>query len=211
VKIYDISLPLSSDLPVYPGDPGFKIKPLAQISKGSPFNLSLVSLGTHTGTHVDPPVHFIAGAAPVDALPLEAMVGPAYVVEMMEDDSISAEGLEASGLPEDAERVLFKTKNSALWDEKEFAKDFVYVAESGAAWLVQRGIKFVGIDYLSIEQYGSSHPVAHRTLLGAGAVVAEGLDLREVPPGRYFLVFLPLKVKNGDGAPARAILIEESL
>ncbi len=193
---------------MYPGDPGFKRVPLAQISKGSPFNLSLLSLGTHTGTHVDPPVHFIPGAAAVDALPLEAMVGPAYVVEIMDADFISAEGLEAADIPEDVERLLLKTKNSALWNQKEFVKDFVYITESGARWLVERGIKFVGIDYLSVEKYDSQHPLAHTTLLGAGTVVAEGLDLRDVPPGRYFLVFLPIKVKDGDGAPARAILIE---
>ncbi|MSQ15098.1 MAG: cyclase family protein [Dehalococcoidia bacterium] len=209
MKIYDISVPLSKDLPVYPGDRGCKIKPLAQMSKGSPYNLSLLSMGTHTGTHVDPPVHFIQGGRTVDALPLEAMVGPAYVAEMMDQDFISAEGLDRAAIPKDVERLLLKTRNCALWEHKEFVENFVYITESGAKWIADRGLKLVGIDYLSVEKYKADQPVAHTTLLGAGIVVAEGLDLREVPAGRYFLVFLPLKINGGDGAPARAILLED--
>ena len=209
MKIYDISVPLSKDVPVYPGDPGFKMRPLAQMSKGSPYNLSLLNMGTHTGTHVDPPIHFIPGGRSVEALPIEAMVGPAYVAEIMDQDNISAEGLEGADIPKDAERLLLKTKNCALWEHKEFIENFVFITESGAKWIVDRGITFVGIDYLSVEQYNSQQPMAHTTLLGAGIVVAEGLDLREVPQGRYFLVFLPIKINGGDGAPARAILLED--
>lgn len=209
MKIYDISVPISRDTPVYPGDAGFKIRSLAKISEGSPYNLSVVQLSTHTGTHVDPPLHFISTGVPVDKLPLDAMVGPAHVVEIMDSPSVGAQQLQAAGLPPDMERLLIKTSNGRLWESKEFSKEFVYLTEDGAKWLIDRGVKFVGMDYLSVEKFGAEKAVVHLSLLGAGVVVAEGLDLREAPPGRYTLVFLPLKLKGGDGAPARAVLLTD--
>lgn len=209
MKIYDISVPISRDTPVYPGDAGFKIRSLAKISEGSPYNLSVMQIGTHTGTHVDPPSHFIPGGATVDQLPLEAMVGPAYVIEMMDSPLVGAEQLQAAAIPSDVERLLIKTTNGRLWDSKEFSKEFVYLTEDGAEWLIDRGVKFVGMDYLSVEKFGAEKAAVHLSLLGEGVVVAEGLDLREAPPGRYTLVFLPLKVVDADGAPARAVLLTD--
>ncbi len=209
MKIHDISIPISSTMPTYPGDPAVSIEPVLQIAKGDAANVSRLSFGDHSGTHLDPPVHFIPGGKTVDQLDVNVLYGPARVVDMTRiEKAISAQDLERAKLPKRAVRILFKTRNSELWDRSGFQKDFVAFAWDAAQWIVDHGIKLVGIDYLSAESFGASEPKTHRILLGAGVIIVEGLDLRNITPGNYTLACLPLKIKNGDGGPARAVLIE---
>ena len=211
MKIHDVSVPISPDLPVYPGDAGVVLTPVARMAQGGVADVSLLSLGTHTGTHVDPPGHFIPGGATGAHLSLEVLVGPAWVADVCGHRVISREVLERIDLPAGVERLLFKTDNSHLWARPGFAEDFVYIDGGAAQWLVDRGVKLVGIDYLSVEQFGFDRPVAHRTLLGAGVIIIEGLDLRAIKQGPYTLACLPIKIAGGDGAPARVVLIEGEL
>ncbi|MCL4396394.1 MAG: cyclase family protein [Chloroflexi bacterium] len=210
MKIHDISVPISSSMPTYPGDPPVSIEPVLQIAKGDAANVSRLSLGDHTGTHLDPPVHFVPGGKTVDQLDLSVLYGPALVLDMTTvEKAISAEDLERAKLPDGSVRILFKTRNSLLWDRLGFQPDFVAFGWDAAQWLVDHGAKLVGIDYLSAEVYGASEPRSHRTLLGAGVIIVEGINLKDVSPGSYTLACLPLKIKNGDGGPARAVLIED--
>jgi arylformamidase len=205
MKIYDVTVPISKDLVIYPGDPPVKIERKSVINKdGAKSNLSRYSFGSHTGTHIDPPAHFIEGGMTVDRLPLELLIGRARVVEVTAS-RIDEAVLEEFDFTADV-RVLFKTRNSYLWGRKEFVEDFVHITPGAARYLVNEGIKVVGIDYLSVEKYGVEEPETHLTLLGGGALIIEGLDLREVEPGDYEMICLPLKVKDGDGAPARVVL-----
>lgn len=208
MKIYDISIPVSTGMPVYEGDPPVEIEAVQRIARGDLANVSRITLGNHTGTHVDPPCHFIDGAATVDALPLEALIGPACVVDLTAANGISAMELEAAAVPDGTERLLLKTQNSQLWRERGFHRGFLGLQEDAARWCAERGVRLVGIDYLSIAPYDNPKP-AHLTLLSAGVIIVEGLDLSAISPGRYTLICLPLKIKDGDGAPARAVLIEE--
>ena len=201
-KIYDVTVPLSPDVPVFPGDPRFELTPTHEIAKGHPYNLARLVLGTQTGTHVDAPYHFLADGATVDALPLEILVGKARVVELSQRDRVGRDDLAALDLRDDL-RVLLKTRSGQLRQRHEEA---VYLTEDAASYLVQAGIKLVGIDHLSFEKPGSSEYPAHHVLLGAGVVIVEGLDLSDVAPGEYELVCLPLRIAGADGAPARVIL-----
>lgn len=213
MRIHDISLTIRPDMPVWPGDPTVVMQRQASIEAGDGVNVSWLELGTHTGTHLDPPLHFIPEGKSVDELDLDALVGPAHVVAFDVEEAITAADLEAAGLPDDATRLLCKTRNSELWTEKptEFVEDFVYVSPDAAQWLVDRGFRLVGVDYLSVEQFeaaGQGAPT-HHILLEAGVIAVEGLNLAGIPAGRYTLVCLPLKIQAGDGAPCRAILMEE--
>jgi arylformamidase len=165
-------------------------------------------MGAHTGTHVDAPCHFILGGTGVDTLDLNVLVGPALVVEALGAAVVTAETLAGLPIPAGSERVLLRTRNSDLWARgaREFAEDFIGVSEDGARWLIEHGVRLVGVDYLSVAPFGQSAPT-HQALLHAGVVVVEGLDLSGIAPGVYHLVCLPLKIVDGDGAPARAILI----
>ncbi|MDE3088564.1 MAG: cyclase family protein [Chloroflexota bacterium] len=210
MKIHDISIPISSTMPTYPGDPAVTIEPVLQITRGDAANVSRLSFGDHSGTHLDPPVHFIPGGKTVDQIDLTVLYGPARVVDMTGvEKAITARDLARVKLPKRAVRILFKTRNSGLWDRPGFQKDFVALAWDAAQWLVDHGVILVGIDYLSAELFDASEPKTHRILLGAGIVIVEGLNLTAITPGNYTLACLPLKIKNGDGGPARAILIEE--
>jgi len=190
---------------VYEGDPGVEIAPRLEIARGDTANVSLLSMGSHTGTHVDAPAHFIEGGATVEALPLDSLIGPALVAEVGCERLIGRRDLEPLPL-DDQSRLLLKTRNSALWAAGDFSRDFVALDLEGARYLTERGLRLIGIDYLSIEAFHSpGHPV-HRHLLGAGVVILEGLDLGRVAPGVYELVCLPLPVRGIDGAPCRAVL-----
>ena len=193
---------------VYPGDPGFATEAVVAVGANSNYALSRLTFGTHTGTHLDPPAHFFDGAMTVDQVPLETLVGPAVVVEVPDARAVTERFLVEHPLPVGTQRVLFKTANGALWDRPKFQRRFVFIDEGAAKRLVALGVRLVGIDYLSAEQYGARQPVTHWALLGAGTVILEGIDLRAVSPGHYTLVCLPLKIVGGDGAPARAILIQ---
>jgi arylformamidase len=204
MEIIDISVPLRSGMVTYPGDPAVELTRWASIADGSPANLSRLDFGVHSGTHVDAPVHFLDGAPAAEALPLEALIGPARVVDATAVserlDAAALAGLDLGG----AERVLFRTRNSELWERDSFAEDSVSLTEDAARELIRRGVRLVGIDYLSIGDEG-----AHQALLGAGLVPVEGLDLRGVEPGDYRLVCAPLKLVGSDGAPARVLLIRD--
>ncbi len=207
--IYDISLPISESIAVWPGDPPVKIKQTSHIAKGDNSTVSHLSLGAHTGTHVDAPAHFIQDGNSVDTLDLNILIGQALVIEALNIEIISADVLESLDIPNGCERILFHTQNSDLW-EKEYSKfntQYVGISEDGAKWLVSHGIRLVGIDYLSIAPFKKSKPT-HRALLAAGIVVVEGLDLRGIQPDIYQMVCLPLRIVGIDGAPARAILIK---
>ncbi|GAB4344624.1 MAG: cyclase family protein [Candidatus Abyssubacteria bacterium] len=194
-------------MPVYPGDPPVEITLTSAIGKGDPANVSHLSMGAHTGAHVDSPRHFIDTGRGVDQTPLEILLGPALVVELGRTDSICATDLLPLAL-ESEQRVLFKTSNSVLWHTQEFQKDFVYLRADAADYLVKAGVKLVGVDYLSVEKFGSKENLAHLTLLKAGVIIVEGLNLLDVTPGRYELICLPLKIEGCDGAPCRAVLVE---
>ena len=210
MRIYDVSVPISPQTPVYPGDPGVEIRQWAEIARGDAANVSLLHFGAHTGTHVDAPSHFIEGAPGVEAMALDALVGKARVIEMPDDvGAITANRLPAGSI-EGATRVIFKTRNSAFWSDGGggFRQDFTYIAPDAARALVQGGVRLVGIDYLSVEKFRPERHETHEILLSDGVVIVEGLDLREVAAGDYELICLPLKIAwgAGDGAPARAIL-----
>ena len=196
MEIFDVSVPLREGMVTYPGDPEVHLESAASIAGGDVVNLTRIDFGLHSGTHVDAPVHFIEGGAGVDAVPLDALVGPCEVV----DAPGLAPELVAAAPP--AERLLFKTPNSELWARDDFAEDFARLDGAGARLLVERRTRLVGVDYLSV-----GDEEAHHVLLEAGVVPVEGLDLRAVEPGSYELVCLPLRVVGADGAPARAILI----
>jgi arylformamidase len=210
MRIYDVSVPINAATPTYPGDPGIEIRQWAAIAEGDAANVSLLHFGAHTATHVDAPAHFIEGAAKVDAMPLDALIGMARVVTIPDDvDAIKAAHLSADVI-EGAERVLFKTRNSAFWSDAagNFRRDFTYLAPDAARALVQSGVRLIGIDYLSVEKFQAERYETHEILLSNGVVIVEGLDLREVAAGDYELICLPLKIAggSGDGAPARAVL-----
>ncbi len=212
MKIHDISLAIRPGMPVWPGDPAFDRQLVWQMGAESVANVSRITLSVHTGTHVDAPIHFIPGGSGVEAIPLPALVGPCRVCQVRPSGNhIGAGDLEALALPAGTERILLKTRNSEIWerDEQQFEPEFVALAQDGARWIVERRIKLVGVDYLSVEPFGSQQPVVHRALLAAGVVPLEGVNLSGIEPGAYTLVCLPMKLWGSDGAPARAILIEE--
>ncbi|MGA9532500.1 MAG: cyclase family protein [Anaerolineales bacterium] len=203
----DISAGVSPSLPVWPGDPPIVLSRLSSIADGDDANVSHLAAGVHVGTHVDAPVHFVAGGSSIADLSLAVLIGEAWVVEFPEANIIDAKALMSARIPVDAERLLLKTRNQTIWasSHEEFVRDYVAVSDSGAEWLVDHGVRLVGIDYLSIAPWGASVPT-HRILLGAGVVVIEGLVLNSVTAGRYRLTCLPMKLLDSDGAPARAVL-----
>ena len=210
MRTYDISLTISPDLPVWPGDPGVVVERVEKIEEGAAANVSQLRLGAHTGTHVDAPYHFLGGeAATVEQLPLNMLTGRAYVLHLADEvDLITTSVLEQAGIPPRTRRLLLKTRNSALWarKENEFQTDFVALSADGAQYLVDRRVRLVGVDYLSVAPFDQSVPT-HEILLKADIIVLEGLNLSEVSQGRYALYCLPLKIAGCDGAPARAILV----
>jgi arylformamidase len=197
LEIIDVSVTLRTGMITYPGDPSVRLDRVDSIAEGGDANISKLDFGLHSGTHVDAPVHFIEGAPGADALPLDALLGPCVVVATPD---LSRESVAKA--PEGAERVLFKTPNSELWAGDEFPEAFAKLDGEAAQVLVDRGVKLVGVDWLSVGDHE-----AHRALLGAGIVPLEGLDLRGVEPGAYFLVAVALKIEGADGAPARALLV----
>jgi arylformamidase len=210
MPIYDLSVPLSSELPTYPGDPGIQISAWSSLDNGDAANVSAVNFGAHTGTHVDAPAHFLQNAKKVEALALEVLIGDAEVIEVPEELRVIDEDFVAMNCQEGTARVLFKTRNSAFWtgDFADFRTDFTHLDLSAAQWLVQQRVKLVGIDYLSIEKFHSQDHAVHRAFLTHDVIILEGLNLSGVPAGKYELICLPLRLRSplGDGAPARAVL-----
>ena len=198
----------SATTPVYEGDAPMRFAFLKDMRKGDKLTLSAYSLGAHSGTHIDAPMHFVANGAPVDQIPLDPLIGPARVIEI--PDSVQA--IDAAELSrhdwKGAKRVLFRTRSSLRgWmDSVHFHRDFAFIAPDAAQLLADGGVVLVGVDYISAEQFGAPAPRTHQILLGRGIPIVEGLDLRPVRAGDYDLVVLPIKVRGHEGAPARAIM-----
>jgi arylformamidase len=202
----DVSVPLRSGMVHWPDNPPVRIERMLDIERGDVANVSTISLGSHTGTHMDAPIHFVRGGEGMDRMPLDATMGPARVIEIQDPTSIKPDELDPHGIGR-GERVLFKTRNSSLpWWTQDFIEDFVYVSREAARYLAERGVRTVGVDYLSVGGFYADGVETHQALLGAGIWVIEGLDLSRVEPGEHELICLPLKVEGGDGAPARALL-----
>jgi arylformamidase len=209
-KIFDISLTLSNDLPVWPGDPAINLSLASSIKQGADANVTFIRMGAHTGTHLDAPCHFIDEARSVEDLSLDVLIGPVQVIELPDSvDLITRQVLEATSI--ESERVIFKTKNTSFWKDKgsEFQKEFVAISGDGAEYLAELGIKLVGVDYLSVAPFDDGI-MPHRALLGRNVIPLEGLYLEEVQAGFYELICLPLKIKGSDGAPARVVLIQNA-
>jgi arylformamidase len=205
---YDISLTISPDLPTWPGDPGVVLERINKIEQGADANVTKIEMSVHTGTHVDAPYHFIPDGKSVEHMSLRTLTGRAYVLDLPHVDIITVDILENSDLPPRTRRLLLKTRNSAYWarQEKEFQTNYVGIQADAAEYLVKRGVKLIGVDYLSVAPFHEAIPT-HEIFLKAGVVIVEGLDLSSISQGRYTLYCLPLKIDGSDGAPARAILV----
>jgi arylformamidase len=209
-RIWDVSMPVRTGGLVYPNNPPISITPVQSIAAGNTANVSRIDLGSHTGTHVDAPLHFIAGGAGVDELPLDVLIGPARLIAFGDDVLAVGEAELRRHDLEGVTRLLIRTRNSA-WlasGSTEFHPDFTHVAPDGAAYLVSLGVRLVGVDYLSVEQFRSPHHKTHKTLLENSVVIVEGMVLSEPPPGDYELYCLPMLMAGLDGAPSRAVLLE---
>lgn len=202
----DVSVPLRDGMVHWPSDPAVRIERVQDMERGDGNNLSVLSLGAHSGTHVDAPFHFLRQGEGVDRMPLDAGMGRARVIEIRDEESVKPAELASHNI-RPGERILFKTLNSPrCWRTDNFVEDFVHLSEEAARFLVQRRIRLIGVDYLSVGGYHRNGSEVHRILLGGGVWIIEGLDLSAVSPGRYDLVCLPLRIRGGDGAPARALL-----
>lgn len=211
MRIHDVTLSIHPGMPVWPGDPNVQLERISKIEDGANANVSRLSLSAHTGTHVDAPYHFL-GDSPitVEKLSLDVLVGDAFVLHLPDDvDVINREVLARLDFPSGVERLLFRTRNSNYWAQEKdiFQSKFVGIDAGAASFLVDLGLKLVGIDYLSIAPYKNSRPT-HEILLKAQMVIIEGLDLSDISQGHYDLYCLPMKLRAADGAPARVILVE---
>ena len=205
-RLLDVSVVMAAGMPAYPGNPPFEMTPVKRVANGDSSNNSRLVMGTHTGTHVDAARHFFDDKPGVDTLALDLLVGRARVIDLPHRGGITEQHLSAAGLREDI-RVLLRTPNSALWNSNDgFHTDYTYVTEEAARFLVNQGVKVVGVDYLSVEQFKKAGAPAHHVLLGAGVIIIEGLNLSEVEAGQYEMYCLPLRLAGADGAPARVVL-----
>jgi len=210
LRVRDISLAIEPGLPTWPGSAGFRVHSTSQISAGDSANVSVVELDVHTGTHVEGPLHFIDGGAPVDAFPLEQFVGPARVVHV-DGEAVTADALDALGIEADPPRLLIRTANSERWARGwgPFDQVFVSLTTDGARWIGDRRFVLAGIDHLSLQQFGNDGET-HRVLMRAGVAILEGLNLDGVEPGVYTLVAAPVRLIGTEAAPARALLIDRA-
>ena len=208
MRTYDVTLTISPELPVWPGDPAVELTRVSKIEEGANANVSRLNMGVHTGTHVDAPYHFLKDGKTVETLQLKDLIGRAYVLHLPDSvDTITRDVLENADIPPRTRRVLIRTRNSKLWAEagSQFNTNYVAIKEDAARYLVERSVKLVGVDYLSVAPYEDTAPT-HKVLLEAGVIIVEGLNLSKVRRGRYNFFCLPLKLAGSDGAPARAIL-----
>lgn len=206
--LIDVSVRLHTDMPVWPGSAGIRVSRTMRIADGDAANVTRLDMDVHCGTHLEAPLHFLADGIPLEQMPLDTFLGSAEVVDVGAADSVTPTDLEAAEIPDGTERLLLKTRNSTLWTSSEpaFQRDYVAITTDAAAWLVDRGIRLVGIDYLSIQRYEDG-PETHRILMRGGVAILEGLDLARVTPGSFTLVCFPLKVAHAEAAPVRAVLI----
>ncbi len=205
-RIYDVSVLVSGETPTWPGD-SFLLRKVEEIGKGDVCNKSFMEIGSHIGTHIDAPYHFEREGKTIEQIPLDTFVGPARVAAFPDVDRIDLAQIQTVDLS-GVERILFKTRNSNLWQDSTFREDYVYLTAEASRVLAESGVKLVGVDYLSIEKYGGESFESHHILLGKGIALLEGLDLSEVPAGGYELIALPLRIAGGDGSPVRAALRE---
>ena len=209
MKIYDISLTITEEIPCWPGDQKPKIEKTHSFDKGDIANVSKLTLSAHTGTHVDAPSHFLQGENSVEQLPLDTLIGEALVIEIPNEKVLTRAALEKANIPPGTIRLLIKTPNSELWKTAPaFTEDYVGISADGAQYLVDLGIRLIGVDYLSVATM-EDMVATHEILLGSSTIIVEGLNLAEVPSGAYTLCCLPLKIQGTDGAPTRAVLLAE--
>lgn len=202
----DASVPLRTGMPFWPSDPDVHIERFADMNKGAVCNVSKLNMCAHVGTHMDGLNHFIKDGAPLDTVPMDAVIGPCRVIEIKDSDSVKSAELRKHKLRK-GERILLRTRNSKRdWWKEEFDKKFIHISADGARHLVEQGIRTIGIDYLSVGGFERDGVECHQIILGAGIWIIEGLNLTRVKPGRYDLICLPVKIHDSDGAPARAIL-----
>jgi len=202
----DVTVPLRDGLVHWPGDPPLAIERVADLERGDPATVSKLTMGVHTGTHMDAPSHFLRGGATIDTLPFDATMGPAHVIAISDPESVKPAELRSHRVRR-GERLLLRTRNSGRrWTREAFFEDFVYLAADAARWLAERGVRCVGVDYLSVGGFHRDGRETHEALLAAGIWIIEGLDLSAVEPGRYELICLPLRIAGAEGAPARALL-----
>jgi len=206
-NIYDITLPLYPGMAVFPGDPSFQRVQTYSLGHGDSFNLSKIDMGSHCGTHLDAPGHYISGGMTVDELPLELLIGEAKVMKVEAEHSIDIEAIQGKDIQE-GDRILFKTKNSSLYQEMGFLQDYLYLSPDAARYLKYKKVRLVGIDYYSIDRFSDEEGPCHQILLASGIVILEGLNLYNVEEGRYHLIALPLKITGCDGSPVRAVLLQ---
>jgi arylformamidase len=206
-RYIDISVPVSPDLPRWPGSPAIEFHRSLDLERGDIANDTTLRFSVHTGTHVDAPLHFLKEGGSVEQMPLNILIGPAVVVDLSDVEVVAAETLDRLALPTNTKRLLIRTRNSLLWQTgvKEFQPDFVALTADAAQWVVDRGICLIGVDYLSVQRFKDG-PETHLILLEAEVAIVEGLNLIDVSAGEYELVCLPLNLKGVEGAPARAIL-----
>jgi arylformamidase len=202
----DVSVTLRSGMVHWPGDPEVKIERMLKMESGDDCNVSTISMSSHTGTHIDSPFHFVESGAAIHDLPLSAVIGKARVIEIVDTKSIKPEELRLHRIRK-GERILFKTLNSErCWKSDEFVEDFVYISTDSLKYLVDRKVRTIGVDYLSVGGYNKNINRVHQVLLKSGIWIIEGLDLSRVKQGNYELICLPMKIEKGDGAPARAVM-----
>ncbi len=209
-RYWDVSVAIRDGMVRWPGDPAPKVEQVMWMDRGDMCNVTRLNISVHTATHMDAPRHFVKSGVGIEQADLDALIGPARVVEIHDRLAIRRAELEKLE-PKAGERILFKTRNSNVaWAQEEFHEDFVYIADEGAKYLVERGVRTVGVDYLSIGGFKHDTVETHVTILGAGIAVIEGLNLKDVEPGEYELICLPLKIDGSDGAPARVVLRRET-
>jgi arylformamidase len=202
----DVSVTLRTGMVSWPGDPPARISHVLDMEKGDPCTVSLLEMGAHSGTHMDAPAHFVRGGPGINTMPLDAAIGSARVIFIRDRESIKPEDLARHRIRR-GERILFKTYNSdRCWETDTFVEDFVCISAAAARYLVERQVRLIGIDYLSVGGFRADGADTHQALLKAGIWLVEGLNLKEVRAGKYQLICLPLKIDGGDGAPARALL-----
>ncbi|MCP5095982.1 MAG: cyclase family protein [Chloroflexi bacterium] len=209
MTIHDITLTISPNAVVWPGDPQISMEQITHLERGDMSTITKLELSAHTGTHLDAPAHFILGGATVESLDLNLLVGPAVVVDVGDVKQITAVTLTTLPIPHGTKRLLIKTTNSARWaaGETSFYEPYVAIEADAAQWIVDQGIELVGVDYLSVAPFHALEPT-HKILLGASVIAVEGLNLHNIEPGLYQFVCLPMKLASSDGAPVRAILID---
>ena len=205
----DLTVPIRNGMTDWPGDPAVSIERFSDQGRGDDYNASRLLINTHTGTHMDAPMHFISGGDGIDKLPMDAVIGRTRVIEIDDPHSISRRELESCNLGE-GERILFKTRNSLKpWYDLPFSENYVALGEEGALLLAEKHTRLVGVDYLSAALYGNEAAATHRALLGAGVWIVEGINLSNVQTGEYQMICLPLKIEGCDGSPVRVLIKPE--